>query len=72
MTLKIVSKGEPLYCGDPGNCCAGTGGGSGGGLGMVALKSGSEGGTMGSCGRFWHVGEGGSNGEEVGVTRCQG
>ena len=47
MTLKIVSKGEPLYCGDPGNCCAGTGGGSGGGLGMVALKSGNKGGTMG-------------------------
>ena len=47
MTLKIVSKGEPLYCGDPGNCSAGTGGGSGGGLGMVSLKSGNEGGTMG-------------------------
>ena len=48
------------------------GGGVLGGLAWLRWGAAMKEGLWGSCGPFWHTGEGGSNGEEVGVTRCQG
>ena len=69
---KVVYKGEPSGRGDPAvgipRRCGPSGQGTEGYPRTAAAKEGK----CGSSGQLCHAGEGGSNGEEVGVGREQG
>ena len=68
----IVYKGEPRDRGDPAVGILRLGGPSGQGTEGEPRTAAAKEGQCGSSGRFCHAGEGGSNGEEVGVGREQG